>query len=100
MTSILIAFGQFCCGLIHANFGEWLMHRYIFHGLGENPKSVWAYHLHDHHARCLAINMVDSGYRNLDLLSWNAQSKEFAVLTGIVLFHVPLYCLSPIFVIA
>lgn len=100
MTDVIIIVGQFCLGLIYANFGEWLMHRYIFHGLGKNPKSFWAYHLYDHHARCLANNMVDPGYQNFDFHSWNTQSKELAILIGIVLFHMPLVWLSPIFVSA
>jgi hypothetical protein len=31
---------QFCLGLIVANAGEWVMHRYLLHGLGKRPNSI------------------------------------------------------------
>lgn len=100
MISMLFIIGQFFLGLIYANFGEWLTHRYILHGLGRNPKSFWAYHCHEHHPRCLEHDMVDSGYENFDILSWNTQTKELAVLAIIIIVHTPLLWLSPVFVIA
>ena len=44
MSSFVI---QFILGIMYANVGEWLMHKYILHGLGKKPNSFWAYHLHD-----------------------------------------------------
>jgi len=88
---------QLILGLIYANAGEWLMHKYILHARGQNRHSFWAYHWHEHHTVCAKNAMLDPGYRSLILTAWNAQTKKLAVLTGIVLLHVPLLILSPLF---
>jgi hypothetical protein len=88
---------QFFLGLLYANAGEWLMHKYVLHGLGQKPDSFWAYHWHEHHAVCAENGMIDPGYRTLNLKVWNAQSKELAVLAVIVLLHVPLFIPFPVF---
>lgn len=93
ITSILPAL----LGLLYVNAGEWLMHKYILHGLGQKRHSFWAYHLYEHHLVCRKNGMIDPGYQSLNLASWNAQSKELAVLAGIVLLHAPLFLLSPSF---
>ncbi len=89
---------QFLLGLLYANAGEWLMHKYILHGLGGNPRSFWAYHLHEHHAVCTQYAMVDPGYKTPDLATWNTQSKELkelVVLLGIITLHLPLLFMMP-----
>ncbi|MGR9013850.1 MAG: hypothetical protein ACU83U_09425, partial [Gammaproteobacteria bacterium] len=88
---------QIVLGLLYANAGEWLAHKYILHALGQNRQSFWAYHWHEHHAVCAKNKMLDPGYQSLKLTTWNAQSKELAVLAGIVLLHVPLLILFPLF---
>ena len=88
---------QFLLGLLYANAGEWLMHKYILHGLGKNRHSFWSYHWHEHHAACAKNDMFDPGYQSVTLTAWNAQTKELAVLAGIVLLHVPLFVLFPFF---
>ena len=88
---------QFILGLVYANAGEWLMHRYILHALGQNRHSFWAYHWYEHHAVCAKNAMLDPGYQSLNLTMWNAQTKELAVLGGIVLLHIPLFILYPLF---
>jgi hypothetical protein len=88
---------QFILGLIYANAGEWLMHKYILHGLGKKPHSFWAYHWHDHHAICVKNLMFDQGYQSLILTQWNVQTKELLVLAVIVLLHIPLLMFFPVF---
>ena len=88
---------QFLLGLLYANAGEWLMHKYILHGLGKNRHSFWSYHWHEHHAACAKNDMLDRGYQSVNLTTWNAQTKELSVLAGIVLLHVPLFVLYPFF---
>ena len=88
---------QLILGLLYANAGEWLAHKYILHGLGKNPQSFWSYHWHEHHAVCAKNAMLDPGYQPLRLTVWNAQTKELAVLTGIMLAHLPLLMLFPAF---
>lgn len=88
---------QFILALLYANVGEWLMHKYVLHGLGQNRHSFWAYHCYEHHAVCAKHAMLDPGYRSLRLTAWNAQTKELAVLAGIALLHAPLFMLCPLF---
>lgn len=94
---MLTLVAQCFLGLLYANAGEWLMHKYILHALGGKYHSFWAYHLHEHHAVCLRHNMLDSGYQTLNLRTWNTQSKELVVLAGIVLLHSPLFLIAPLF---
>jgi len=90
-----MSLSHFLLGLLYANAGEWLMHKYILHGLGKNPQSFWAYHLHEHHVVCAEHAMIDPGYKTISLTTWNTQSKELLVLAGIVLLHLPLFLLLP-----
>ena len=94
---MIIVVVQFVLGLIYANTGEWLVHKYILHGLGKNPHSFWAYHWHDHHAVCVKNLMFDHGYQKLILTQWNVQTKELAVLLVIILLHMPLLLFFPVF---
>lgn len=90
---------QLLLALLYANLGEWLMHKFILHRLGKQPGSVWAYHWYEHHAICAKHHMLDPGYRQLDLSTWNAQTKELAVLAVIVLAHLPILWYWPAFVV-
>ncbi len=91
---------QFILGLIYANAGEWLTHKYILHKLGKNPHSLWAYHWYEHHAVCIKNRMFDPGYQPLVFTAWNTQTKELLVLAGIVLLHMPLFVFFPLFTCA
>jgi hypothetical protein len=91
---------QFFLGLFYANAGEWLMHKYILHTLGSKTNSFWSYHLQEHHAVCMRNGMLDPGYQKLNLTTWNTQSKELVVLASIVLIHLPLLLIFPLFISA
>ena len=74
----------FLLGAVVTNAGEWFMHKYILHVLGKHKNSLWAYHWHEHHAVCFKNNMLDEGYRRLQL-QWNTQTKELLTLALILL---------------
>ena len=78
----------FFLGLLVANAGEWLIHKYILHGLGRNKNSIWAYHWREHHARCREHAMIDYGYQKITW-TWNSQTKEFALIFLAVLSQLP-----------
>ncbi|MFZ5471657.1 MAG: sterol desaturase family protein [Myxococcota bacterium] len=82
--------------LAYTNMGEWLIHKYVLHGLGKNPKSFWAFHWHDHHRESRQNEMFDPQYERT-LLSWSPQSKEALSLLMLALAHVPLFPLAPFF---
>ncbi|NOR68114.1 MAG: hypothetical protein GQ532_00180 [Methylomarinum sp.] len=88
---------QFFLGLLYANAGEWLIHKYILHALGRKKHSFWAYHLQEHHVISARNGMLDPGYQKLNLKTWNTQSKELVVLASIVLLHVPMFLIVPAF---
>ena len=81
---------QFLLGLLVANAGEWVIHRYLLHGWGQNPDSFWAYHLYEHHAVARQFDMLDSGYQKWPE-SWNSQAKEWLVLVGILILNLPFF---------
>lgn len=84
-------------GLAYSNFGEWLLHRYVLHGLGKHHESFWSFHWHEHHQRSRRHEMVDEQYRG-PLWSWAPQSKEVLGLAAIVVGHLPLLKWAPWFV--
>jgi len=84
---------QFCLGLFIANAGEWAVHRYLLHGLGKNPNSIWAYHLHEHHLIAKQLNMLDPGYQKCPK-TLNSQAKELIVLISILILNAPFFWIA------
>lgn len=84
-------------GMIVGNGIEWVVHKYVLHGLGRNKASFWSFHWHEHHGECRRNDHVDR-YYGRSVLAWNAQGKEaLALLAGGVCF-LPLLPVAPFFV--
>src|SRR5262249_27524958 len=83
-------------GLLYANAGEWLIHKYILHGLGRKKRSYWSFHWHEHHRLTRRLGGHDPVYER-SLLSWNAKTKETLGLLGLALAHIPLLPVAPYF---
>ncbi len=83
-------------GLMYANAGEWLIHKYILHGLGKNKKSFWSFHWHEHHRESRTNNHLDPGYKESPF-RWNSQGKEGAALVALGVAHAPLFPVAPFF---
>lgn len=83
-------------GLLYANAGEWLIHKYVLHGLGKNKKSFWSFHWHEHHAAARKHQQYDPHYKR-SLLTWSPQTKEAISLVGVSLAHAPLLPIAPFF---
>jgi sterol desaturase/sphingolipid hydroxylase (fatty acid hydroxylase superfamily) len=86
-------------GLLYANAGEWLIHKYILHGLGRRRSSMWSYHWHEHHRAARKNGHLDSHYERT-VFQWNSQGKEALGLAAIALAHLPLLPVAPYFVAA
>jgi hypothetical protein len=71
----------FSLGLLYANFMEWCVHKYLFHGLGKNRNSVFSFHLRQHH--------IDA--RNNNFLDKRVTKRETLGLMGLLLLHLPIY---------
>jgi hypothetical protein len=84
-------------GLAYANAGEWLIHKYVLHGLGRRKSSLFSYHWHEHHKHARKYGHVDPDYER-SVFQWNAQGKEALGLAVIGLAHLPLWPLAPFFV--
>lgn len=83
-------------GLLYANAGEWLLHKYILHGRGRNPKSWWSFHIHEHHLAASNTGGRDPAYEKW---RWqlDAQTKEVLALGLAVVSHLPLLPVAPFF---
>lgn len=83
-------------GLAYSNFGEWLLHKYVLHGLGKKRDSFWSFHWHEHHQKSRRHEMVDDQYLR-SFWSWSAQTKELFGLALIAVGHLPLLPFAPFF---
>ncbi|MFO0598369.1 MAG: sterol desaturase family protein [Myxococcaceae bacterium] len=84
-------------GLLYANLVEWLLHRFLLHGVGKNPASFWSFHWHDHHRASRRAQMFDAQYVE-PLFTWGSpQLKELVSVAAITLAHALLIPFFPVF---
>lgn len=83
-------------GLALANASEWVIHKYILHGLGKRRSSYWSFHWHEHHRNARRNEHLDETYQR-SLLGWHAQSKEALGLVGMAVMVAPLFPVAPFF---
>ncbi len=84
-------------GLLAANAGEWIIHKYMLHGLGRNRKSYWAFHWHDHHRTVRRNQYVDDEYRE-SVFKPGGKAKEATGLLAAAVAVTPLLPVAPFFV--
>ncbi len=84
-------------GMLTANAYEWLMHRFVLHGLGKRKEDFWSFHWHEHHKNARKNEFFDKDYDTLPV-TLNAQGKEAAALLVGGLLHLPLLPIAPFFV--
>jgi hypothetical protein len=80
----------FSLGLLYANFMEWYIHKYFFHGFGKKQNSIFAFHLREHH--------IES--RNNKFLDTRVTKRETLGLLAFLSLYLPLYHAAPAFYIA
>jgi sterol desaturase/sphingolipid hydroxylase (fatty acid hydroxylase superfamily) len=87
----------FLVGLVAANAGEWVVHKYVLHGLGRRKHSYWSFHWHEHHRMVRRTGGVDPMYKKP---FWRAQAKrrEVVGLLTNALSVAPLLPIAPGFV--
>jgi len=83
-------------GLLYANAGEWLIHKYVLHGIGKNKKSFWNFHWNEHHRASRKHGFKDPDYER-PVFGLHAQGKEALGLAGLVALHLPLLPVAPYF---
>ena len=82
--------------LIYSNFFEWMVHKYVLHGLGKKRDSFWSYHWIDHHSHAKKNGFQDTDYLNKPFHAWDAQTKEIVALGLGGILHLPLLWFSPL----
>ena len=75
----------FLLGLIYGSFLEWGVHKYLFHGLGKNKDSVFAFHLREHHINCISHGNKDTRFT----------LRENIGIVALTLLHLPIFFFSP-----
>ena len=86
---------QVLLGMAAANGVEWIVHKYVLHGLGRTKSSFWAFHWHEHHKECRQHDHVDPHYQR-SLFGWHSQFKEVLALAGGGLVLSPIALFSPV----
>ncbi len=89
---------QFAAGYAYVKVVENLAHKYILHGLGEDKKSYWSFHFHDHHKAAIKYGMLDPAYFEPWWLN-PSRAKEVGSLAGAFMVHLPLAKKYPYFVV-
>ena len=74
-------------GIIYGSFVEWGVHRYLFHKLGRNKNSIFAFHLREHHINCINDNNKDDRFT----------LRENLGIAAIALLHLPIFFFSSFF---
>lgn len=83
-------------GLAYANAGEWLIHKYVLHGLGKKRSSFWSFHFHEHHKNSRRNGYLDPDYQRPPLGD-HAQGRELGGLIALGVLHAPLLPVAPLF---
>lgn len=83
-------------GLMYVNAGEWILHKYVLHGLGKNKDSFWSFHWYDHHNSASKNGFYDTNYEK-PFGGYNAPTKEAVALTALTILHLPLFPIAPFF---
>ena len=85
----------FIAAFIYANFLEWILHKYVLHGLGKNKDSRFSSHWHTHHKSCRQNENRDSTYRHFPLHF--SVKGELQALGYVIVAHTPLLFFAPFF---
>ena len=83
-------------GLAYVNITEWLIHKHLLHGRGQNKKSFWSFHWHEHHRESRKNQMFDPQYIR-SIFSWSPQGKEVLALAAGAAVVAPLFPVAPFF---
>ena len=80
--------------IIYSHILEWVLHKYVLHGLGKNKKSPWASHWHIHHRRSRQNNNYDKDY--IKGFFDKTVRSEILGLGFLSILHIPTIMISPL----
>jgi len=82
-------------GILYANLVEWVLHKYLLHGLGKNKNSIWSFHFHDHHKRTTKGKGIDPTYTTGSFYGF--YGRELWSLVLVSLIHIPFFWVDAFF---
>jgi hypothetical protein len=91
---IIIHLATIVFAYLYATFAEWVMHKYVLHGLGKNKNSWFSFHWYYHHKSCRKNHYLDENYNKI--LSLPVR-REILGLYALLVIHLPLYYMLPYF---
>ena len=53
---------MYIVGFIYASLVEWLVHKYLFHGVGKRKNNIFSFHIREHHVNCLKNENQDNNF--------------------------------------
>jgi Fatty acid hydroxylase superfamily len=89
----------FPIGLIYANAVEWVVHKYVLHGLGKRKNSFFGFHWKNHHRNARRFAMLDPEYEK-PIWNWESRGREVAPIALMALIHTPFIAVAPWFTAA
>ena len=87
----------FALGVLSNNAAEWLVHKYVLHGLGKKKGSFWSFHWHEHHKNARKNAGYDPVYE-LEIEDSSSRAKEVLGIVAGALVATPLLPIAPSFV--
>ena len=95
MSSLLFVLLQVFLGVIVANLIEWIVHKYILHGLGKRKGSRWSSHWASHHRKSRHNDHFDEDYLAIFEGGMNEGRQEILGLLLLVVLQVPTFFIFP-----
>jgi sterol desaturase/sphingolipid hydroxylase (fatty acid hydroxylase superfamily) len=94
MTFLAITVTWVLLGFVYCNALEWVIHRYVLHGLGKNKKSFWFFHW-KHHKESRKHKFKDNRCSGTPFY----KDKEFLGVILLLIAHSPTLWVAPAFFI-
>ena len=85
----------FLLAFVYTNLLEWLIHKYVFHGMGKKRKSLFSTHWHIHHRGCRKNQGHDHTYKEFP--PHDTVRHEILSLVALCIIHLPVLWLSSFF---
>ena len=85
-------------GYLWATFIEYVVHRWIFHGVGKRRGSIFSFHWHQHHSASRKNQMLEPCYIRREW-AWNGYTRELGGMVFLGAIHLPVLLVSPAFVL-
>jgi hypothetical protein len=87
----------FALGVVSNNAAEWLVHKYVLHGMGKKKGSFWSFHWHEHHKNARKHGGYDPVYEQ-EVEDSPSRAKEVLGIVAGALVATPLLPVAPGFV--